>query len=304
MTWPGLIEWLMSQILLHGNGLLEIVGDQFGNITALNPIPWRCVTVSQIRSGILVYDVMPVHGIGPIRRLLSSEVIHARDRSDDGLVGRSRFARAPGAVRIGLDESNFIRSLWQNGAQPKAVIEVPKIFSDEAFERFKEAILENHAGVGNAGKTLILEEGAKLSASGITPEDAQVLASRKFTVEEVCRLLQIPPPLLQLYDNNTFTNSAQASIWFAQNTLAPWVGKLEAEFTRALFGSSGYELDLDLSSLMRGDFSARWASWQIAVANGILTPNEAREAEGFAPHPDGNALRVAPASRAGAGGND
>lgn len=109
-----------------------------------------------------------------------------------------------------------------------------------------------------------------------------MLASRKFTVEELCRLYQVPPPIIQSYEHNTFTNSAQASLWFAQLTLTPWARKIEAEFARSLFGASRpYELVIDLSGLMRGDFVARWQAWQIAVSSEILDANEVREAEGY-----------------------
>jgi HK97 family phage portal protein len=286
-SWSDFAEMMMGQVLLHGNALAEIVADSSGLITAFNPIPWRCVRVSLLPSEALAYDITPPHGIGPQRRLLASEVIHLKDRSDDGLVGRSRLSRAPGAVRTGLFETDFTQALWRNGGQIQGTIEVPTNLSEAAFERFKMQLRQEFTGVHNAGKTIILEQGAKFAGTGISPEDAQVLQSRKFTVEEVCRLFQVPPPLLQEYSNSTFTNSAQASIWFAQNTLAPWVRKVEAEFTRSVFGrASDYELDLDLSTLMRGDFATRWDAWDIAVRDQILTPDEVREAEGYAPRGD------------------
>ncbi|MCV5968562.1 phage portal protein, partial [Lactococcus petauri] len=66
---------------------------------AMVPIPWRCVSVSLLPSGRLAYDVMqhgaPWGGAGRPRRLRDGEVFHLRDRSDDGLVGRSLISRAP-----------------------------------------------------------------------------------------------------------------------------------------------------------------------------------------------------------------
>ena len=49
-----------------------------------------------------------------------------------------------------------------------------------------------------------------------------------------------------------------------------------------------------MRSPRRGDFSARWAAYEIALTNGVMTANEVREAEGYNPHPDGNVLRTAP----------
>jgi len=81
-----------------------------------------------------------------------------------------------------------------------------------------------------------------------------------------------------------FTNAAQASLWFAQLTLTPWYKKLEAEFSRSVSGfGSNYDLEIDLSGLMRGDYAARWAAYAVAVQNNILDVNEIREAEGYNP---------------------
>jgi HK97 family phage portal protein len=139
-----------------------------------------------------------------------------------------------------------------------------------------------------------LEQGLKFSALSVSPEDAEVLESRRFTVEEMARIFGVPPPVIQDYTHGTFTNTAQAATWFAQLTLTPWVRKIEAEFSRALFTDPAMHLEIDLSALMRGDYAARWTAAQIAVANGILTPNEIREQEGFNPLPDGDALHVMP----------
>src|SRR3546814_10379794 len=94
-------------------------------------------------------------------------------------------------------------------------------------------------------------------AAQISPEDAELLETRKFGVIELCRLFQVPPPIVQAYENNTFTNAAQAGLWFATFCLAPWARKIEAEFARSVFPSNGpYELrseehTSELQSLLR-----------------------------------------------------
>jgi HK97 family phage portal protein len=301
-TWPDFIEWLIASTLIAGNGLAEIISDGSGRPAALIPIPWRFVRPLLLPSGRLAFDVTahpPLWGgMAPQRRLLSSEVLHLKDRSEDGgYIGGSRISRAPGAILNALDEQDYTRALWANGATPRGVIQVPKALSETAWERFKADIRETHVGLRNSGKTLILEDGATFESLSMSPEDAQVLQSRKFSVEEVCRLFNVPPPILQDYSNNTFTNAATASVWFGTNTLRPWVRKIEAEFARSVFGpQSDFELDLDLSSLTRGDFAARWAAYDIAIRDRILTPNEIREAEGYNARPGGDEFE-APASQ-------
>jgi HK97 family phage portal protein len=119
----------------------------------------------------------------------------------------------------------------------------------------------------------------------VSPEDAEVLASRRFTVEELCRLFQVPPPIVQSYEFNTFTNSAQADLWFARHSLQPWARKIEAEFARTVFGDATgtFHLEFDFSAMTRGDYETRWKANIGAVGAGILTKDEVREAEGYPP---------------------
>ena len=103
----------------------------------------------------------------------------------------------------------------------------------------------------------------------------------------------MPPPLVGIWDHSTFTNSATARSWFGQFCILPWVRKLEAEFQRVVFAdpTGDFHLELDMSGLMRGDYSQQWAAYKIALYSGVLTPNEVREAAGYNPRPDGNELR-------------
>ncbi len=146
----------------------------------------------------------------------------------------------------------------------------------------REAFRERHQGAANAGSTLVLDAGLTWKAAQISPEDAELLESRKFGVEEICRLFQVPPPIVQDYSHNTFTNSETAGRWFATFCLAPWARKIEAEFARSVFPTNGpFELSLDLSGFLRGDPETRWAAHKIALDSGVLDPDEVRQEEGW-----------------------
>jgi HK97 family phage portal protein len=132
----------------------------------------------------------------------------------------------------------------------------------------------------------VLDQGAKFRPISAEPEKAQLLESRNFAVAEICRVFGTPPPLIQDYSRNTFTNSQEASRWFASNTLTPWVRKVEAEAKRSLFTAASavdHELTLDISDLLRGSPLERWQANEIAVRSGVLDPDEVRLAEGYPP---------------------
>ncbi|WP_414901289.1 phage portal protein [Sphingomonas flavalba] len=282
MSWPDFIEHLVASTLLTGNGLAEILRDSAGQLSGFRYIPWGMVTVAELASGRLAYDVSD--GRGHRRRLLQGEVIHLRDRTDDGLVGRSRLSRAAETV-AGVQSSNqFANSFLDRGMAPSGVISYPGTLNDDQRIHLREQMASRHEGARNAGRTLVLDGGMTWAASQISPEDAELLETRKFGVEEICRLFQVPPPLVQDYSHNTFTNSETAGRWFAMFTLAPWARKLEAEYARSVFpAGSALELELDLSGFLRGDPQTRWAAHKIAIDTGVLDPDEVRQIEGWNP---------------------
>ena len=279
-TWPDWLEHVVASALLTGNGLAEIIRAGNGQLAGFRWIPWGMVSVVYLSSGRLAYDVSDSRGGN--RRLLENEVIHLRDRTDDGLVGRSRLSRAADTV-AGVQASNaFAKSFLERGAQPSGIIRHPGAMTPDQKTKLRDQFQDRHGGAANAGRTLILDGGLEWQSAQISPEDAELLESRKFGVIEVCRLFQVPPPIVQAYENNTFTNASQAGLWFATFCLAPWARKIEAEFARSVL-ASGLELELDLSGFLRGDPATRWAAHKIAIETGVLDPDEIRVIEGWNP---------------------
>ncbi len=292
-TWPEFLEWLVAQTLLFGNGLAEIVADRSGRVIELRPHPWPNLTVRMLSNGRLVYDVSdinaPVGGTGQVRRLLDTEVLHLKDRSDDGLIGRSRLARCATPVRVSLTESAFQEHLYANRAAPSGVVTFEGALTPESRTRIKTGIADGWQGVKNTGGVLILDQKATYQGLGITPESLEMLEARRLSVEEIARLYAVPPPIIGDYRNNTFTNAAQAALWFGQHCLSPWIRKIEEAFRRSVFSAEDratHELHLDLSTFLRGDPATRWAAHKIAIDADILTRNEIREIEGWNPRPE------------------
>lgn len=282
MSWPDFLEHLIASALLTGNGLAEILRSGNGQPSGFLFVPWGMVTVAELVSGRLAYDVSD--GRGRTRRLLQGEVLHLRDRTDDGKIGRSRLARAAETVEGVKAANTHAAAFLANGASPSGVIEHPGTINPETKTALRQQFEARHGGAGKAGSTLILDGGLTWKASQISPEDAELLETRKFGVIEICRLFQVPPPIVQAYENNTFTNAAQAGLWFATFCLSPWARKIEAEFARSVFPANGpYELELDLSGFLRGDPETRWAAHKIAIETGVLDPEEVRQVEGWNP---------------------
>lgn len=289
-TWSDFVEWTMASVLLRGNALSEVVTDARGAPVSLKPIPWQNCAVQLLPNGRLVYDVSDVTylggGSGRTRRLLQSEIFHLRDRSDDGLVGVSRLRRAAAVVQAGLSIQDFANHLYSNGINPSGALEVDGKLTTEQTHRLRAGFEQGFSGTHNTARALILDQGLKWKQISIAPEDAEFLASRRFTVEELARIFGVPPPIIGDLTHGTFTNSETVGRWFATHTLSPWIRKIESEFTRSVFSESSrrtHKLEIDMSGFLRGDPAQRWAAWKIAVEANILTPDEVRQEEGWNP---------------------
>ncbi len=288
-SWPDFVEWWIAQTLLRGNGLAEIVTDGAGRVMELKPIPWEWCSVLLLPNGRLAYDVNEqtmLGGQGRTRRLLQGEVLHLKDRSDDGLVGRSRLSRTSKTIQSSFDVNETASAFLRNAMQPSGIFRVPGVENDFQLKSIRDQLVESKAGPSNTGKFFVLAEGVEWQSMSVNPEDAELLESRRFSTEELARIFQVPPPLVGIWDHSSFTNSETAGRWFATHTLTPWVRKIEAEFKRTVFTSferRDHFLEIDLSGFLRGDPEQRWKAYDIALKNKVLDPNEVRQEEGWNP---------------------
>lgn len=289
-SWPDFVEWLVAQILLRGNGLAEIVTDGAGRLVELRPIEWQNCNPQLLPSGRLIYDASDINsiygGTGRMRRLLSSEVLHIRDRSDDGLIGRSRLTRAASAVRSAVSTQRFASQMWRNQSVPSGVVQAKKALSPEALGVLRDEFDRLYSGTANARRVAFLDNEMEFKSVSVSPEDAELLASRRFSVEEICRLFQVPPVIVGDLTNASFTNAETLLRFFGQFTLAAWARKIESALTRSVLTAEErgmVSVEFDLSGFLRGDPATRWNAHKIAVDAGILTTDEVREIEGFNP---------------------
>jgi HK97 family phage portal protein len=297
-SWPDFIQWLVAQTLRHGNGLAEQVfaGNQ---LAELRPIPWDCLSAKVLLDGRLVFDFTD-----PItlqrRRLLDTECLHLRDRSDDGLLGRARHDRASPVISAALALTQFSGNQYANGAYPSGVLQTDAKLGEAALQQLQALFSSLFAGPSKAAKALILDQ-VKWSTLTATPEAMELLAARRFAVEEAARLYQVPPPIIGDLTHGTFTNSETLIRFFAQSTISTWCRKIESEVHRSIFTDSARrtrQFELDLSGLLRGDPETRWKSHEIALRNHVLTPNEIRDLEGWNPRPGGDEFPATPATAA------
>ena len=140
--------------------------------------------------------------------------------------------------------------------------------------------------------------------------EAQFLETRKFQVEEICRIYRVPPHLIGDLSRSTFANIEHQSIDFATHTIRPWLVRIEQAMNRALFSENEkgrFYVQFNIDGLMRGDYKSRMEGYAIARQNGWMSANDIRELENMNPIAEedggneylvnGNMIRIAQAAQ-------
>ncbi len=284
-------EMQTAHTLLSGNSYSEIVRDKRGAPTALIPIPPELVSVVRIRSSNrLAYDVSDPMG-GPQRRLLADDVLHLRDRSSDGLVGKSRISRAREAVGTAIAAETYAASTFRNGASMSGLVIHPSTLDDAAQERLRQS-LTAFKGTSNAGKIGVLEESMKWEALSVSPDDAQALQSRQFNVENICRLFKTPPAIVGHFEGSNYSALVEVHKMFFVHGVAPWLNKWERVIERSLFSEEGrrqFEVEFDTDLILRTSMLERMQAYRIGREIGLYSANDLRKWESLNPRDDAEA---------------
>ena len=149
------------------------------------------------------------------------------------------------------------------------------------------------AGSVERGETPVLEGGTDVGTVGIKPSDAQLLESRSFSVEAICRWFRVPPWMVGHTEKSTSwgTGIEQQMIGFLTFTLAPWLKRIEQAISKDLLTPAErvrYYPKFAVEGLLRADSAGRAAFFGVMVDKGIFTRDEVRELEDM-PAMGGNA---------------
>lgn len=277
MVWR---ETGQAHVLSWGNHYAEIVRDGFGRLRELWPmLPDR--TMVRLEGARRVYDYRETSTARP--KTLRDNVFHLPGLGYNGLVGFSPIALHRNAIGLYRAAEDFGASTFKNGARPAVVMTHPKTMSQGAIDRLT-AQMDRLRGSGNAGKTVLLEEGAGFQTIGIPPEDAQYIETRKFQMQEIARMYRVPPHMVGDLERATFSNIEHQSIDFVVHTIRPWLVRWEQQLKAQLFPSEvpGYRdlfVEFKVDGLLRGDTLTRMQAYNLQIQGGHLSPSEARDLE-------------------------
>lgn len=234
----------------------------------------------------LFYQYFPINGGSEI--FTAKEIFHLKGFSSNGIVGKSVVKLMAESVGLAMATEQQGATLFTNGAQIGKVFTHPAKLDDPAFDRLR-AQLDRYTGVGQAHKTIILENGMGIEKMSLTMEEAQFLETRKFQVEDICSFLDVPMMLIHRSGdkNQTFASAEVINQIFITHNMQPefenWEQRLKVDL---LYDSEdNYYFNFDFSAMIRGDMAAQAAYAKARFDTASWSPNDIRRNQGESPDP-------------------
>lgn len=275
---------MTAAMLLQGNGIAVklMLGDR---LVGLEFLPWSKIHLEKGQDGKVKYFRRSSNG--SLTAITTKNIFRIAGFSLDGVWGVSAISYGASVFGSALAASNTANNTFQNGLSPAVYFKTDKVVKKEQRQEFRENIKEIQ-GALNAGKSPLLEGGMDAKAIGINPKDAQLLESRSFSVEEVCRWFGVDPSLVGHGQavSNFGTGLEQKMISFLTFTLRPWLTRIEQSINAFLLppgDSDRYYVEFSIEGLLRGDSKSRAEFLNIMTQAGIMTRDEARAKENLQP---------------------
>ena len=284
-------EFKQISLGLRGNAFALKFYDPSGRVKSLYPL-----NADRVQVLVSPIDRMPyyrvlhapdgIEGMFPLR-----DIHHVRWISDNPYTGLSPISLHRDAIGVAITTERHTGKMFGNGTTLSGVITrpsaAPAIKDPAGIERITSEWASKYAGADNSGKVALLQEGMEFKPLSMTNQDAQLIAARQYGVRDVARIYGIPAHMLGDLDRATHSNIEQQSLEFVIYTLMAWLKRHEEAMERDFLSEeerlAGMTIRFDITGLLRGDISSRYAAYAQARQWGWMSINDIRRMENLPP---------------------
>ncbi len=264
---------------LRGNAYARIDRYPNGEAFAMWPMPSDQVEVRVLDDGSMVYQ----YQIGNDLAILAAEnVLHLKNLGN-GTVGLSKLEFMRATTDEAAKAQSTASKIFGTGGKPTGVLMLDKVLNKEQ----RDALQRSFAGMseGNTSRLYVLEANMKYEQLSMSPEQQQLLETRHFGVEEICRWYATPPVLVH-HSNVTTWGSAITEIldgWYKLVIRPMLVNVEQATRKRVLTPRQRIKnsIEFALDALLRGSPTQRAELYAKLLQNGVISIAEARQLEGW-----------------------
>lgn len=290
MTPSRFMLMVVASICLRGNAFIEkkFIANRLVSLVPLLP---QNMVVKRLTTGTLEYKYTEN---GNERVIPVKNIMHIRGFGLDGVCGMMPMKTGRDVIGAAMAVEESAAKIFEQGLQSSGFLSAENALSDEQRERLR-GYMAAFTGSKNAGKIMVLEGGLKYQGVTMNPEDAQMLESRSFSIEEICRWFRVPPFMV----GHTTKQSSWASslegmnLQFLTHTLRPLLVNIEQEIGRCLLDSDDDVFaEFSVEGLLRADSAGRAAYYTSALQNGWMSRNDVRRLENMPPIEGGDIYTV------------
>lgn len=296
MTASEFWESVVASLDLWGNAFV-FIGRHNGVIKSLEPLMPDNVQIIRDKNGVITYRYTENN---QIFYYTDNEILHIKGFTLDGRVGLSPIQYQAQVMGYQIDANNAANHEFKNSLKVGGFLKTgEKTLTDQQREMLRDRLTE-FGKPENSGKFMILEAGMDLAGGGgirMNPQDAQLLESRYFGIEEICRTFSVPPQLIYHTDKASSWASSLENMntGFLMYSLRPILVRIEQTIVKKLLSPAErgkYKPRFSVEGLLRADTQGRTNFYTSALQNGWMTRNEVRELEDLPPIDGGNDLTV------------
>lgn len=185
-------------------------------------------------------------------------------------------------------------ALLKNGARPSGALilkDSNSYLSEEQFERLRDQLLQKYTSSSNSGAPLLLEGGLDWKEMSINPKDMDFMESKNSAAREIALAFGVPPQLLGINGDNTYSNMQEARLALWEETLIPLLDRIADSltmwFSKLFKENIIIDFDRDCISALTEKRENLWS--KISTAN-FMTINEKRRIISLPPIDGGDKL--------------
>ena len=294
MTAVQFWEAIIASMLLWGNAYIEKA--RLGKrIVALNFLHPGRMKKRRLASGAMEYSYRDLDGT--VRIIAEEDIVNIPAFSLDGINGLTPMSYGANVFGAAMATDEASSKVFSSGMRASGFLKVSSTMKKENREELRTSVKRFAAGGPEAGNVMVLEDGSDYKALTMNPGDSQMLESRSFNVEEMCRWFRVPPFMVGHTGDSTNwgTGIEQQMIGFLTFSLRPWLTRIEQAIRKSILlpgERNKYFAEFAIEGLLRADSAARAEYLAKMTSNGLMTRNEGRAYDNRSPLPGGDELTV------------
>jgi HK97 family phage portal protein len=288
-------EFMCVALEMRGNAIAEKLRGSMGQIVGLDPIPPAIVGRSRRSDGKIEYRWT---WDGKSRVETSDNILHIRGFGGDPLGGMSTLALGAETFGLARAQNRTASGVIRNAMRPSGVWQSDTKMNADQVKEVEDRLALKYQGAAKAGRPLVMGSGLKWQQLTMSPEDLQMLESRSFSVEEICRLFGVPPHLIGHTAGNTQLGSSitEQTRGFEKFALRRRLKRIEQSLRKQLLTpediARGITIEFNMEGLLRGSPAERSAFYGAGLDKGWLNVNQVCAWENLPPVPGGDINRV------------